>query len=66
MAHRITVSFEVYVPDNVCENMLSCGKYDTETIERELMEHLGDELDGHEDEFYVDNISIWEDNTHRE
>lgn len=63
MAHRITVSFEIYVPDNVNENMIAC-KYDTENIERELIEHLGDELDGHEDEFSVENISIWEDKIH--
>lgn len=55
---RIKVSFIVNVPDNITDGMLLL-KYDSETIERELTDFLGDEL-GDDDEISVENIAIFD------
>lgn len=61
---KFKISFEAIVPDNITFGMMSI-KYDEETIQRELYEHLDGEIQddlGDEDgeAIKVENISIFE------
>ena len=52
------VTFEIDVPDNITDGMLEL-KFCSETLERELYEHLDGEL-GEDDEISVHDLNLYE------